>query len=90
MVQKIEHESKAAKTGKDARIIIKVNQSYRSRDYQITLFCFLSGGQNWISIIRGICGLVPGAKGLSENIRVEESIGQVSRTQSRLLFSNLP
>ena len=89
MVQKIEHESKAAKTGKDARIIIKVN-SLIDPEIIKSLYSASQCGVQIDLIIRGICGLVPGVKGLSENIRVRSLLGRFLEHSRVYYFQNSP
>ena len=89
MVQKIEHESKAAKSGKDARIIIKVN-SLIDPEIIKSLYSASQCGVQIDLIIRGICGLVPGVKGLSENIRVRSLLGRFLEHSRVYYFQNSP
>ena len=89
MVQKIEHESKAAKTGKDARIIVKVN-SLIDPEIIKSLYSASQCGVQIDLIIRGICGLVPGVKGLSENIRVRSLLGRFLEHSRVYYFQNSP
>lgn len=65
----IDHEIEAAKAGKFARIIIKVN-SLEDKAIISKLYEASQAGVKILLIIRGICCLVPGIKGLSENIEV--------------------
>ena len=89
MVQKIEHESKAAKAGKVARIIIKVN-SLIDPEIIKSLYSASQCGVQIDLIIRGICGLVPGVKGLSENIRVRSLLGRFLEHSRVYYFQNSP
>ena len=70
---------KAAKSGKKARIIIKVNSLI---DQPTIDALYLASPQNGVKIdliVRGICGLIPGVKGLSENIKVRSILGRFFR-----------
>ena len=89
MVQKIEHESKVAKSGMDARIIIKVN-SLIDPEIIKSLYSASQCGVQIDLIIRGICGLVPGVKGLSENIRVRSLLGRFLEHSRVYYFQNSP
>ncbi len=71
----IEREIKHAKEGKKARIIIKVNSLV---DPEI-IALFYKASQSGVKIdliVRGICALRAGVKGLSENITVRSIIGR--------------
>ena len=65
----IEQEKKAAEAGKKGRIVIKANalvdELLIARLYEAS-----KAGVQVDLIIRGACSLIPGVKGLSENIRV--------------------
>lgn len=71
----IEREIKMAKKGKKARIIAKMNSL---EDPQIILLLYEASdaGVEIDMIVRGVCRLIPGKKGLSENIRVHSIIGR--------------
>ena len=61
MLQKIQNESKMAKAGKRARIIIKVNSLIDPEIIQ-ALYEASQAGVKIDLIVRGICGLIPGVK----------------------------
>jgi len=71
----IDHEIAAAKAGKTARILIKTN-SIEDKDVIRKLYEASQAGVKVQLIVRGICCLVPGVEGLSENI---EAISIVDR-----------
>lgn len=73
--QLVNDEIKAAKAGKTARIFLKMN-SLQDEEMVALLYKASQAGVKIKLIIRGICCLVPGVKGLSENI---EAISIVDR-----------
>ncbi len=62
-------ETAAAKAGRKARIVAKVNALVDDQVVQ-SLYDASIAGVEIDLIVRGACSLVPGVKGLSENIRV--------------------
>ena len=89
MIRKIQHESKMASSGKKARIIIKVNSLIDPEIIQ-TLYEASQKGVKVDLIVRGICGLVPGVKGLSENIKVRSLLGRFLEHSRVYYFKNSP
>lgn len=71
----IDHEIKVAKSGREARITAKLN-SLADKGIIEKLYDASKAGVKIDLIVRGICCLVPGVKGLSENIRVISIIGE--------------
>ena len=67
--------SEAAKRGKNARVIVKVN-SLIDKEAIDALYEASGSGVKVDLIVRGICGLAPGVKGLSENVRVRSLLGR--------------
>ncbi len=65
----IDNEIKNAKAGKLAYMVLKMN-SLADEQLIIKLYQASNAGVNIQLIIRGMCGLVPGVKGYSENIEV--------------------
>jgi len=75
MIAAIEEETKAARAGKRARIIAKMN-SLLEPETIAHLYEASQAGVKIDLIVRGVCALRPGIKGLSENIRVRSVIGR--------------
>lgn len=71
----IDREIENAKSGKEAKIIAKMN-SLIDRDMIAKLYEASNAGVKIDLIVRGICGLKPGIVGLSENITVRSIVGQ--------------
>jgi polyphosphate kinase len=75
LLEKIHRETENAKAGKAARIIAKVN-SLNEPQLINALYEASQAGVTVDLLLRGICSLRPGVKGLSENIRVVSIIGR--------------
>jgi polyphosphate kinase len=75
LMRLIDYEIEAAKKGRKASIVLKMN-SLEDRDIIKRLYKASQAGVKIRLIIRGICCLVPGIKGFSENI---EAISIVDR-----------
>jgi polyphosphate kinase len=75
MIRLINEEALAARKGKAARIIIKVNSLIDPESIN-TLYTASKAGVKVDLMVRGICGLKPGVKGLSENITVRSLLGR--------------
>ncbi|QWD75434.1 polyphosphate kinase 1 [Polynucleobacter sp. MWH-UH24A] len=75
LVHHIRAETKAAKQGKKARIIGKMNALLEKTIIE-ELYKASQAGVKIDLIVRGVCALRPGVKGLSENIKVRSIVGR--------------
>jgi polyphosphate kinase len=83
----IRREKKHKLDGKQARIIVKMNSLTDERLIQ-ELYEASQAGVDIDLIIRGICALRPGVKGLSSNIRVRSVVGRFLEHSRIFYFSN--
>ena len=89
VIRMIREETKAAKSGKEARILIKVNSLVDPQCIN-ELYLASQAGVKIDLIVRGICGLIPGVKGMSENVRVISLLGRFLEHSRVFHFRNAP
>ena len=75
IIESIDNETRLAKSGKPARILAKMNALLEPEVIE-ALYKASQAGVRVDLIVRGVCALRPGVKGLSENIRVRSIIGR--------------
>lgn len=87
LIELIDQEIAAVKSGKEARVIMKAN-GLTEPDVIRALYRASQAGVKIDLIIRGMCCLRPGIPGVSDNIRVRSTIGRFLEHTRAYYFAN--
>lgn len=85
ILKSIREETELARSGKPASIVAKMNSLLEPAVIE-ALYDASQAGVKVHLIVRGVCALRPGVKGLSENIRVRSVIGRYLEHHRIFLF----
>lgn len=87
MYRLIDNEIKNAKAGKEAYIILKIN-SIVDKEIIYKMYQANNSGVKIKLIVRGICSLIPGVHGMSENIEAISIVDKYLEHSRIIIFCN--
>jgi len=87
LLLRIRHEAKVSKAGGKGRIVAKCN-AITDRDMIDALYAASQAGVEVRLLVRGICCLLPGVPGLSDNIEVRSVVGRFLEHDRVYWFEN--